>query len=89
MDRSLARFPKVTILFSCRLSVNLNDLETSALLHNGGGASEEYENLRRRIYSNTKEIWYFVNYELTKLIKDGVQPDKIQAILDQVADRKR
>lgn len=27
----------------------------------------EYENLRRRIRSNTNEFWYFVNSELTKV----------------------
>ncbi|XP_050344252.1 alpha-(1,6)-fucosyltransferase [Nymphalis io] len=74
---------------SSGLNVNLNDIETSAFLHNGGGPTEEYENLRRRIYSNTKEIWYFINHELTKLVKDDVQSEKLQAILDQAADRKR
>ncbi|XP_052742141.1 alpha-(1,6)-fucosyltransferase [Bicyclus anynana] len=74
---------------STGFKVNLNDLETSALLHNGGGASEEYENLRRRVFSNSKELWYFINHELTKLKGEDGQSEKIQAILDQVADRKR
>ncbi|CAH0726729.1 unnamed protein product, partial [Brenthis ino] len=69
--------------------VNLNDIDTSAFLHNGGGPSEEYENLRRRVYSNTEEIWFFINHELTKLINEDVQAEKIQSILDQVAERKR
>ncbi|XP_032517976.2 alpha-(1,6)-fucosyltransferase [Danaus plexippus] len=73
---------------SSGLNVNLNEID-AAEFHNGGGPSEEYENLRRRIYSNTKEIWYFINHELTKLVNDDVQPEKVQAILDQVADRKR
>lgn len=29
--------------------------------------SKEYEVLRRRIYSNTKEFWYYVNSELESL----------------------
>lgn len=38
------------------------------------GPSEEYELLRRRIFSNTKELWYYVNSELQILDKkiDGV-----------------
>ncbi|VVD03397.1 unnamed protein product [Leptidea sinapis] len=43
----------------------------------------------RRIYSNSKEIWYFINHELTKLMKGDPNSEKIQAILDQVAHRKR
>lgn len=68
--------------------VNLNGIDTSAF-HTVGGPTEEYENLRRRVYSNTQELWYFVSNELTKLINDDVQTDKIKSILDQVADRKR
>lgn len=49
---------------------------------------EDYENLRRRIYSNTKELWYYVNHQLSK-VKNEDQKDSLQAILDQVADRKR
>lgn len=72
------------------LNANLKDIDTGALLQNyAGGPSEEYENLRRRIYSNTKEIWYFINHELTKLKTADNKEDKVQAILVQVAHRKR
>lgn len=39
----------------------------------GGGLnspSEEYERLRRRIFSNTKELWYYVNSQLQSLDKE-------------------
>ncbi|XP_041981189.1 alpha-(1,6)-fucosyltransferase isoform X2 [Aricia agestis] len=71
------------------LPANL-DIDAGALLQNyGGGPSEEYESLRRRIYSNTKEIWFFINHELTKFMGDDMKTDRLQGILDQVADRKR
>ncbi|XP_072942297.1 alpha-(1,6)-fucosyltransferase [Epargyreus clarus] len=70
--------------------LNLKDIDTGALLlESGHGPTEEYENLRRRIFSNTKEIWYYVNHELTKLLKEEIKPEKIQAILDEVGERKR
>ncbi|XP_050677683.1 alpha-(1,6)-fucosyltransferase [Leptidea sinapis] len=69
--------------------LNLNEIEPGSLLDSYGGPTEEYENLRRRIYSNSKEIWYFINHELTKLMKGDPNSEKIQAILDQVAHRKR
>ncbi|KPJ05914.1 Alpha-(1,6)-fucosyltransferase [Papilio xuthus] len=75
-------------MFCSRLNGNLKDLDPS-LLESGQGPSEEYENLRRRIYSNTKEIWYYINHEIGKLIADEVKADSLQAILNQVADRKR
>ncbi|VVC25206.1 Hypothetical protein CINCED_3A022785 [Cinara cedri] len=34
--------------------------------------SEEYELLRRRIFSNTKELWYYMNSELQSLNKEVV-----------------
>lgn len=44
--------------------------------------SEEYELLRRRIFSNTKELWYYVNSELQLLNKeiDGVGAEHIEKI---------
>jgi len=33
------------------------------------GPSKEYELLRRRIYSNMKEFWYYISYELRSLAK--------------------
>jgi len=32
--------------------------------------SEEYELLRRRVYSNTKEVWYYVSSTLRSLAND-------------------
>ncbi|XP_060868925.1 alpha-(1,6)-fucosyltransferase-like isoform X2 [Metopolophium dirhodum] len=34
-----------------------------------GGPSKEYELLRRRIYFNMKELWYYISYELRSLAK--------------------
>ncbi|KPJ13995.1 Alpha-(1,6)-fucosyltransferase [Papilio machaon] len=73
---------------SSGLNGNLKDLDPS-LFESAQGPSEEYENLRRRIYSNTKEIWYYISHEIGKLIADEVKVDALQAILNQVADRKR
>lgn len=68
---------------------NLKDIDGSLFLDVGQGPMEEYENLRRRIYSNTKELWYFINHELSKVGTDNLKLDKIQTILDQAGDRKR
>ncbi|XP_013136337.1 PREDICTED: alpha-(1,6)-fucosyltransferase [Papilio polytes] len=73
---------------SSGLNGNLKDLDPS-LFESAQGPSEEYENLRRRIYSNTKEIWYYINHEISKLIADEVKVEALQGILDQIADRKR
>lgn len=75
---------------SSGLNFNLKDIEKDTLfLDPGQGPSEEYENLRRRIYTNTKELWYYINHELTKVMKEDKSEERIQAILDQVGDRKR
>lgn len=44
------------------------------------GPSKEYELLRRRIYFNTKEFWYYVSYELRLLARTvkGIKPITIQ-----------
>jgi len=44
--------------------------------------TEEYELLRRRIFSNTKELWYYVNSQLQLLNKevDGVGVERIGKI---------
>ncbi|KAL0878702.1 hypothetical protein ABMA27_003757 [Loxostege sticticalis] len=68
---------------------NLKDLDTGAFLEMGHGPTEDYENLRRRVYSNTKELWYYINHELSKVLYDDNKVEKIKAILDQVAERKR
>lgn len=73
-----------------RLSGNLKDIDTGTLfLDFGQGPTEEYENLRRRVYSNTKELWYYVNHELGKLIREDNKEERIQTILAQLGDRKR
>ncbi|XP_075976704.1 alpha-(1,6)-fucosyltransferase 8 isoform X2 [Anticarsia gemmatalis] len=75
---------------SSGLNGNLKDIDPGSLFFDGGqGPTEEYENLRRRIYTNTKELWYFVNHELGKLMQEDNKQERIQNILDQVADRKR
>nr|XP_049700311.1 alpha-(1,6)-fucosyltransferase isoform X1 [Helicoverpa armigera] len=69
---------------------NLKDIDTGSLFFDGGqGPSEDYENLRRRIFSNTKELWYYVQHELTKVIQEDSKAEKIQTILDQISERKR
>ncbi|XP_060804098.1 alpha-(1,6)-fucosyltransferase [Amyelois transitella] len=72
---------------SSGLNGNLKDLDP-LFLEGGHGPTEEYENLRRRIYSNTKEFWYYVNHELSKVMKEDNKVESIQAILDEVAQRK-
>lgn len=60
----------------------------------GGGLNappEEYELLRRRIYSNTKELWYYVNSELKSLVKDvdGIGANRIDKIKNMVDEHYR
>lgn len=79
----------IFILFSS-LNGNLKDIDTGSLFLDGvQGPTEDYENLRRRIYSNTKELWYYVHHELTKVIQEDNKAEKIQTILDQIGERKR
>lgn len=59
------------------------------LLLDDGGPSVEYETLRRRIYTNTKELWYYINHELGKTPVEELNSERVKAILDEVADRKR
>lgn len=74
----------------CSLNGNLKDIDTGSLFLDGGpGPTEDYENLRRRIYSNSKELWYYVNHELTKVINEDNKAQKIQTILEQIGERKR
>lgn len=43
---------------------SIKDIESKLLLLDTlNGPSEEYEDLRRRVYSNIKELWYYINYE--------------------------
>ncbi|XP_053608629.1 alpha-(1,6)-fucosyltransferase [Plodia interpunctella] len=71
---------------SSSVNGNLKDIDL-LLLEGGHGPSEEYEYLRRRIYSNTKELWYYVNHELTKFLKEE-NKESLQTILDEVSERK-
>ncbi|CAB3227827.1 unnamed protein product [Arctia plantaginis] len=75
---------------SSGLNGNLKDIDTGSLFFDGiQGPTEEYENLRRRIYSNTKELYYYVEHELGKFMQEENKEERLQVILDQVSDRKR
>ncbi|CAH0400253.1 unnamed protein product [Chilo suppressalis] len=75
---------------SSGLNGNLRDIDTGSLfLDTGHGPTEDYENLRRRVYSNTKELWYYISHELSKVMYEDNKVEKIQAVLDQIAERKR
>lgn len=74
----------IFLFFSPRID-NKKVLLTYIQNSQGGGLnapSEEYEVLRRRIFSNTKELWYYVNSELKSLSKDvdGIGVERIQKI---------
>lgn len=74
---------------SSGLNGNLKDIDTGSLfLDIGQGPSEEYEQLRRRLYSNTKELWYYIHNELVNAMQNDNKQEKLQAILDEVAERK-
>lgn len=51
--------------------------------------SKEYELLRRRIYLNTKEFWYYINSELQSLEKQGMNVQNIHKIKMIVNDHYR
>jgi len=55
------------------------------------GPSEEYEVLRRRIFSNTKELWYFINSQLQSLNKevDGAGAHHIAKIKKTIGEHYR
>lgn len=55
------------------------------------GPSEEYELSRRRIFSNTKELWYYVNSELQSLVKedDSVRVEHISKIKNIIGEHYR
>ncbi|XP_026330680.1 alpha-(1,6)-fucosyltransferase isoform X2 [Hyposmocoma kahamanoa] len=64
------------------------NIDPSALFA-GDGPSEEYETLRRRIYTNTKELWYYIKSELRKVLNDNDKTSRIEAVLKDVGERKR
>ncbi|KAI8431993.1 hypothetical protein MSG28_004522 [Choristoneura fumiferana] len=79
----LARWKRVAVVLLViwivvTLRGNLKDLDAGLFLDSGQGPSEEYENLRRRIQSNTKELWYYINHELNKVIFDEKKSDRLQ-----------
>lgn len=58
----------------------------------GGGLnspSEEYELLRRRIFSNTKELWYYANSELQLLEKEADNVNRIAKIRKNIGEHYR
>ncbi|XP_063364778.1 alpha-(1,6)-fucosyltransferase [Cydia amplana] len=71
------------------LRSNLKDLDPSLLLDSGQGPTEEYENLRRRINSNTKELWYYISHELNNIMKSSEnREEKLVAIMEQINERQ-
>lgn len=67
---------------------SLSGLDTG-FLDAAQGPSVEYETLRRRVFTNTKELWYFISNELTVLMKESGRVEKMQQMLDDTASRKR
>lgn len=51
--------------------------------------SKEYEVLRRRIYSNTKEFWYYVNSGLESLNKSMIGVKRFHKIKNIVGEHFR
>lgn len=51
--------------------------------------SKEYEVLRRRIFSNTKEFWYFINSELDSLVKSTIDVKHIHNLKNMVGEHYR
>lgn len=55
--------------------------------------STEYEILRRRLYNNVLEMWYFVTTQISdlqpKLIKSAVYKEKYTNFLNMVSQYKR
>lgn len=74
-------------MFVGRSSGKIN-IDPSAL-YAGDGPTEEYETLRRRIYTNTKELWYYIKSELRKVLNDDDKTSRIEAVLQDVGERKR
>jgi len=55
------------------------------------GPSKEYELLRRRIYSNTKEFWYYVSFELRSLATTliDIKPPILQNMKKTIDEQHR
>lgn len=59
-----------------------------------GEPNTQYELLRRRIYSNVKEFWYFIHSRLTDIQKKAVDlapelVDAVNYIIDLGQEHKR
>lgn len=48
--------------------------------------SKEYEVLRRRIFSNTKEFWYFINSGLDSLVRSTISVKHIYNLKNMVGE---
>lgn len=68
----------------------LRDIHEGTLfLDTGPIPPEEYENLRRRVSTNLKELWYFINAELEQLIKSkDVNVAQLAILKRLTAERK-
>lgn len=51
--------------------------------------SKEYEVLRRRIFSNTKEFWYYVNSGLDSLVRSTMSVKHIHNLKNMVGEHYR
>jgi len=60
----------------------LRDIEPTA-------PSKEYEILRRRIFSNTKEFWYYINSGLESLVRSTKNEEHIYKIKNMVGEHYR
>lgn len=59
-----------------------------------GEPNTQYELLRRRIYTNTKEMWYFIYSRLTDIQKKAIEfapeiADSINYVLELGQEHKR
>lgn len=82
-------FQKTDVTFLFRPDGNLKDINIGAFLDFRREPPEEYENLRRRVYSNTKELWYYVKNELGQMMKEEARLEKIKDIVEEIGNRKR
>ncbi|XP_048483245.1 alpha-(1,6)-fucosyltransferase isoform X2 [Plutella xylostella] len=68
----------------------LSNLDPGSLpFDSGQGPPVEYEHLRRRIYSNMKELWYYLQHELGAAAAGDAGGERLRDILDEAEERKR
>uniref|UniRef100_A0A2S2Q3C9 Alpha-(1,6)-fucosyltransferase n=1 Tax=Sipha flava TaxID=143950 RepID=A0A2S2Q3C9_9HEMI len=53
------------------------------------GPREQYELVRRRIYANTKEIWYYISSELRSLSREVTDVDHVDRMKSMVDEHYR